>query len=374
MKCKPFLYRSWAEISTEQIIKNYKAYKSHIGNKSKIIAVVKANAYGHGDVRVSRALEDAGVNFFAVSNVFEAVRLREGGIRGNILILGYTPVSHLHLLAEHSLIGTVVSERHVSELVAHAPKNAEFHIAIDTGMHRIGLDLDDLENTKNIIENAAKTLNITGMFTHLSVADSSSAEDNYFTEEAVYKFGSICREREGLGINNVHCLNSAGGLRYFNELFNTVRLGISLYGYSPSEDVDLPEEILPVLEWKTAVASVFKIKAGESVGYGRSFTAKRDMLIATLMTGYADGYPRALSGKGKVIINGKFASVVGRVCMDMMMVDVTDIEGVRAGDTATLIGCSGDKTVTADDLGREADTISYEILTGISERVERIYT
>ncbi len=360
-----FLYRSWTVINIEQIVKNYIIYKETA--KSDIIAVVKANAYGHGDSEVSHALEDAGVSFFAVSNIIEGINLRKSGVKGKILILGYTPKSHLYLLEEYSLIQTIVSEKYLEELKIYAPKDTEYHLAVDTGMHRIGIPA---ENTVKMLKNYEKTLKITGIFTHLSVADSEREEDKGFTDKSLDVFYEIA---ESVKSKHIHCLNSAGGLKYNKTPFNTVRLGISLYGYPPSEDFILPKGIAPALEWKTKTACILDVKAGESIGYGRSYTAKRNMKVATLMTGYADGYPRMLSNKGKVLINGEFAHVVGKVCMDMMMVDVTDIKNVKPGDTAVLIGKSGDKKITADDIARPAETISYEILTGISARVQKLY-
>ena len=176
-----------------------------------------------------------------------------------------------------------------------------------------------------------------------------------------------------LNLSYVHALNSAGGISYFNNSFNTVRLGISLYGYSPSESVKLPQGISPALSWKTSICGIRRVKKGDSIGYGRSYVVARDMKIATLTTGYADGYPRLASNKGYVLINGQKAPIVGKICMDMMMVDVTDILGVKIGDVAVLIGKSGKKTLTADHVASWANTISYEILTGISSRVDRVY-
>ncbi len=371
MRSEPFLYRSWAEISTEQIVKNYKILKGY--TSGEIYAVVKANAYGHGDVEIAGALESAGVKFFAVSNINEAVRLRKFGIRGEILILGYTPKSHLYLLPKYDIIQAVVSECHAAELAEYAPEDARFHVAIDTGMHRIGVSSENAENTINRLKKLTKTLKITGFFTHFPAADSKKETDIACTKASVNEFEHICCELQKIGVYNMHCLNSAGGLKYRNIEFNTTRLGIALYGYQPSSSVRLPEGVTPALEWKTNIAVVTRVKKGDSIGYGRSYTAKRDMTAATLMTGYADGYPRVLSDKGKVLINGEYAPIVGKVCMDMMMVDVTDVGNVSMGDTAVLIGKSGVRKITADDIASQAGTISYEILTGISYRVERVY-
>ena len=373
MMCESFLYRSWVEVDTEQIVKNYNVYKSALPGKAQIIAVVKANAYGHGDVEIARSLEAGGADFFAVSNINEAVKLREGGINGEILVLGYTPPSHLFALADYDIIQTAVSKEHIEELKKYAPSGAKVHIAIDTGMKRIGLDSEDCEGCVKIIKSATSALKITGIFTHLPVADSTCEADRRFTKQSLDKFRRIVTDVMPLGIELIHCLNSAGGIEYFGAPFNTVRLGISLYGYSPSPQIKLPQGIKPAMSWKTLVSAIIKVSKGESVGYGRSFVASQDMRIATLTTGYADGYPRAASNKGCVLIKGKRARIVGKVCMDMMMVDVTDIPEVKAGDLAVLIGNSGAEVLSADDIAKWSDTISYEILTGISARALRIY-
>lgn len=373
MKGRPFLYRSWTEISLGQVVKNYKVYKESLEAGRKIIAVVKANAYGHGDAEVARVLEAEGINFLAVSNINEAVKLRKAGIKSDILVLGYTPPSHLEKLSKYRIMQTIVDKNHVFELKKYATDGVKYHLAIDTGMRRIGLDGKTQEETVKEIRLIASALNVCGLFTHLPAADSIKGEDVNFTEWSISYFDNIAKEAKKLGIEVFHCQNSAGGLLHNSKECNAVRLGISLYGYPPSPDVKLPQGILPALSWKSMVCHIFDVKKGESVGYGRSFIAPKNMKIATVTTGYADGYPRALSNRGYVLINGRFAAVVGRVCMDMMMVDVSDITDVRVGDAAVLIGRSGDKEITAEHIATWADTISYEVLCGISSRVERIY-
>ncbi len=371
MRSEPFLYRSWVEVDTEQIVKNYKALSEV--SKGKIIAVVKANAYGHGDRQVSLSLERNGADFFAVSNIKEGIRIRRAGVSGKILILGYTSPSLLYLLPKWGLIQTVVSEEHGEELMAKAPSDAEFHVAVNTGMNRIGISSENYDESIKIIRNMAKRLRISGIFTHLSAADSASPRDICFTNNSINNFFRIAEGVRSSQITDIHCMNSAGSLSYPDSRFNRVRLGISLYGYPPSGDVRLPLGVAPGLQWKTSVAKVFFVKAGERIGYGNGFTAEKNMKMATLMTGYADGYPRALSNKGRVLLNGEYADVVGRISMDMMTVDVSGIENVRCGDHAVLIGNSGNKKITAEELANKTGTITYEILTGISERAEREY-
>ena len=373
MSREPFLNRSWVEIDIGQIRKNYRIYKDALSEHSFVIPVVKANAYGHGDIEVCRALSRDGADFFAVSNIKEAVGLRKGGIKGEILVLGYTPPSLLGCLEEYDITQTVVSEKHVEELIKYAKRDTKFHIAIDAGMKRIGFSSENVEKCIKNIKNTAKKLKITGVFTHFPVLDSNAISDVEFSVKSIDIFDSICSELVGLGIPIFHCFNSAGGLGYLSKTASATRLGISLYGYAPGSILQLPRGIEPALAWKSAVCAVKELKCGESVGYGRSFVADRDMKIATIMTGYADGYPRLASNRGYLLIDGKKCRIVGRVCMDMMMVDVGRCEEVEAGDTAVLIGKSGEETVTASDIAEFADTISYEILTGISGRVERVY-
>ena len=373
MKDRSFLYRSWAEVNLEQIVRNYEIYKRSVGGSKRICSVVKADAYGHGDVEVSRALEAEGVDFFAVSNINEAVKLRKAGIKSDILVLGYTPPTHLSELSKHKIMQTIIDKNHVFELKKYAPRDAKYHLAIDTGMRRIGLSAEKLDEITKEIQLAASHLKICGLFTHLAVADSGDFENKKITEKAISDFDNIAKEAKKMGIEVFHCQNSAGGLVHNSRECNAIRLGISLYGYPPSPDVKIPYGILPALSWNSMICHIFELKKGDSIGYGRSFVAPWSMKIATITTGYADGYPRALSNKGYVLINGCEAPVVGKVCMDMMMVDISAVLDVKVGDTAVLIGRAGDKEITARDIAEWADTISYEILIGISARVERVY-
>ena len=368
-----FSERSIAEVELSRIVQNYEIYKGATASGARIIAVVKADAYGHGDMQISRALEACGVDFFAVSNINEGIRLRENGISGEILILGYTPVRFSEELTYYRLSQAIVSEEHLRQIQDFGKNEACYHIALDLGMHRIGLNCNDISATVSKIKNAAKTLKIKGVFTHFPVADSTNPTDIEFTRSAVATFDEICARLSGLGIEHFHCQNSAAGLLHSSRCSNAIRLGISLYGYAPSSDIALPQGILPALSWKSRVACVLNVKKGESIGYGRSFVAERDMRVATITAGYADGYPRVLSNKGYVLINGSHARIVGRICMDMMMADASALDRVNAGDEVILIGESNGEKITADDLARGCGSISYEILCGISKRVKRVY-
>lgn len=360
------LKRSWVEIDLRQIVENYRIYKKTV-KSSEIMAVVKADAYGHGDVEVAQALQTEGVHLFAVSNIEEAVELRTAGITGEILILGYTPVDCAEQLVKHKITQTLLDESYAA-LMANKGIKAQF--AIDTGMNRIGLDAEQPELCEQIIRKYNGKYELTGIFTHLCVADTGTEECVQFTEDQVRKFRTVSERIDDLHLPFVHCMNSAGGLFHGidDHIGRIARLGIVLYGMKPDFTNELPAGIKPALKWKSVIAMVKNVHPGESIGYGRTYVADHEMRVATIPTGYADGYRRELSGRGKVEINGHIVPVVGRVCMDQMMVDVTGVEA-SCGDEVTLIGTH----YTADDMANDIGTIGYEIVCGISKRVPRMY-
>lgn len=360
--------RSWVEISKEVILNNCINYKKNLPAGVDIMAVVKADAYGHGDGVISKFLSDNGIRHFAVSNIDEAIHIREVGVKGQILILGYTPVGRADDLVKYDITQTLLSEEYASELLS-IERDIKCHFAIDTGMRRIGLNADDLDSCEQTIRKYAK--NLTGLFTHLCVAD--LPEHNIFTEKQIKQFTEVCKRVEDLSIPYLHYMNSAGGLWHKSTFSSFARLGIILYGLKPDYKNTLPDGIKPALSWKSVVSMTKKVFPGDTVGYGRTFTVEQPMLIATIPTGYADGYNRLLSGKGWVLIKGKRAPIVGRICMDQMMVDVTDIPNVVMGTEVVLLGNSEKETITADDLAFLYGSIGYEFVCGISKRVERVY-
>lgn len=362
--------RSWTEIDLNQIKQNYLLYKSALPKGTQVMAVVKADAYGHGDIQVSKILQKEGVVNFAVSNVNEGSRLRQSGITGQILVLGYTPPDGFPALYENGITQAVISEEY-AELISQSGLNIQCQFALDTGMNRIGLDADDPDRCEDVIRNFAKQINVTGIFTHLCVAD--TGEGREFTWQQIRKYEAVVNRIKDLQLSYCHCLNSAGGLWHNTELSCFVRLGIILYGLKPDYSNIIPKGIKPALSWKSVVSMVKIVHAGESIGYGRSYVASNDMRIATIPTGYADGYNRQLSNVGYVLINGKRANITGRVCMDQMMVDVTDIDNVKMGTEVVLLGCSGEEALTADDMAQMVGTIGYEIVCNINSRVERRY-
>lgn len=373
MNIQPKNRRSWVEINLSQLMQNYCTYASLCSQRTRIIAVVKANAYGHGDAMVAKSLQNGGVSFFAVSNIDEAVSLRCAGIKGEILILGYTPIEAIDKLKEYDITQTLVSREYAELFSAKASKDVKCQFAINTGMNRIGLNCNDIDNCEEVIRHYAKKLRINGIFTHLCVADSITASDVMFTQKQIQTFEALATRLDDLNFEFVHCMNSAGGLTASSKYDDIVRLGIILYGLQPSKDVKLPVGIQPVLEWKSVISMVETIEQGETIGYGRTYYADRRMRVATIPTGYADGYSRLLSNKGYVLIYGQKAPIVGRVCMDQMMVDVTDIQNVKCGDEVVLIGKSESEKITADMIASMIGTIGYEVVCNISPRVERIY-
>lgn len=370
--------RSWIEINLSQLRKNYFLYKNSLKADAEIMAVIKADAYGHGDVQVARLLSQSGVHLFAVSNIDEAVGLREAGIQGEILILGYTSVFYAKTLWYHDLTQAIVSEEYAIAL-AETGLKIKCQFAIDTGMNRIGLDGDNAEECERIIRNYKDSLNLTGIFTHLCVSDTDTSECKDFTIGQITKFKALAERIQDLNLPYMHCCNSAGGLFYlkddkmFEHIGSVVRLGIILYGLKPDDNNELPDGIEPAMEWKSQISMVKDVHPGETIGYGRTYKVEKESRIATVTTGYADGLNRLLSNKGFVMINGYKAPIVGRVCMDQTLVDVTGIPNVKMGTRVTLIGKNGSLVYTADDMARDLSTIGYEIICNITKRVQRFY-
>ena len=362
--------RSWIEIDLNQLISNLKVFQTFLSSSQDIMAVVKDDAYGHGDKIVSKFLFNQGINNFAVSNIDEAIHIREAGVQGQVLILGYTPIERCNDLVKYDITQALISEEY-AEHIAETRLPIKCQFAIDTGMNRIGLCVDNLDECEYIIRYFSDRLLLNGVFTHLCVADTTNQDE--FTQRQISIFESICKRISDLKLPYCHCMNSAGGLWHNSDVSCFARLGIVLYGLKPDYMNILPNGINPVLSWKSVVSMIKNVKVGDTIGYGRTFSVKKPMRIATIPTGYADGYSRLLSNKGSVLINGKIAPIVGRVCMDQLMVDVTDIPNVEMDTEVVLIGRSGNEVITADDIANLIDTIGYEIVCGINKRVDRIY-
>ena len=337
---------------------------------------VKANAYGHGAVEISRALQKLGISDFCVASVEEGALLREAGITGQILVLGYTPVSKIDELCRYDLTQTIVDLDYARDLSALGRRVA-VHVGVDTGMHRLGEDCGRIEKILRIFH--LPNLNVTGVFSHLCASDGVSEEEREFTETQIARFAEVVAALRQNGITGfqTHLFGSYGILNYSRscgESYDYARAGIALYGVpsSPGDRVEAPVTLRPVLSLKAKIACVKTLRKGESAGYGLAYTAKEERIIAVISIGYADGVPRTLSGRGHVLIRGKRAPVIGRICMDQMLVDVTGIADAVPGETAVLIGSSGEETISAAELAAEADTISNEILSRLGSRLTRL--
>ncbi len=365
----------WAEIDLDNLANNIKEIR-RVSSSEEIIGIVKADAYGHGAIDVAPVLLENGVTKLAVAVVSEAVELRRAGIECPIMILGYTPLSQADNILKYDIEQTVFSYEYALGLSKMAEKRhitVRVHIALDTGMNRIGF----LPN-KNSVEDVYKisklsNLEVEGLFSHFSTADE---EDKNFAKEQFEKYNWFYSKLKELDIRVRlrHIANSAAIIDLPNTHLDAVRPGIIIYGYYPSEEVSKDKiNLKPVMTLKTNIIHIKNVKKGECISYGRKFQCERASKIATLPVGYADGYTRLLFGKAKVIINGKFAPVVGRICMDQCMVDITDIDGAKVGDEVILMGEENNLKFNADDIADLIGTINYEVVCMIGKRVPRIY-
>lgn len=370
-----FLHRTWAEIDENALVHNFNIIKEECGD-TKLMAVVKADAYGHGANRIAPLLSRLGADAFAVSNIEEAITLRGCGIDKPILILGYTPVSMATQLYLNDITQCVFSAEYAKGLSKSARESGvtvKVHIKIDTGMSRIGFDCrtDEMCGIKEAI-NCARLDNFDfgGIFTHFAVSDRTEQSEDGFTESQYKRFIKAKEAfiKAGLTPKICHCCNSAALCLDTDKHLDMARPGIILYGLTPSSDLKLKQDFIPVMTVKSVVSMVKEIHKGDTVNYGRTYKADKTVKIATVTAGYADGYPRLLSNKGYVLINGKRAKIVGRICMDQMSVDISDIENVKQGDEVILFG----KELPVEELADMLGTINYEIICGISPRVPRI--
>ncbi len=375
------LKRTWAEVSLDNLEHNYRAIKNHIPEGCRFLGVMKADAYGHGAVPLSHALCELGAEYLAVSNLEEAIQLRRGGVRAPMLILGYTPASFADTMVFMDITQEVHSLEYAKELdTALAGTNyiLNVHLKLDTGMTRIGFFAYDHERTlPELLEVCGLPhLHVEGVFTHFCVADSKAPEDEAFTRTQYARFTAMLDALAAHGIRPElrHCASSGATILYPELALDMVRPGIATYGHAPSEDAEGILDLRPLMTVRTTVAQLREIPAGTSISYGRTYTAERDMRVAVLPIGYADGLLRGLSGKVSFRIRGRMARSVGRICMDMCMVDVSEIPGSRVGDEAALFGYDTDGTLLpCERIAQQAGTISYEILCGISKRIPRIY-
>jgi len=374
----PFAYRSWVEISLRQIVANFHAIRDVVGAGVEVMPVVKADAYRHGAVQVSLALERAGARWLAVSNVEEGVILRENGIAARILVMAdFLPAERASLL-DYNLTPVIHSLDDIREwnrLAAARGASAAYHLKVDSGMGRLGTRATASEILESI--RAASHANLEGLMTHFA---SSANYATSQTEDQIRAFDAVCTALAQAGVHPrlVH-LSSSTPVAYGRRdaWQRMVRPGHAIYGYiSPVAKGTAPARLLdvrPALTWKTAVLAVKDLPAGALVGYGGMFRASQPMRIAVLAAGYADGIPHRLSNKGRVIAKGQFAPIIGAVSMDLTTIDVSNSPPLQVGDAVTLLGTEGEASIDAQQIARVAGTISYSVLCGIHARVKRIY-
>lgn len=365
--------RAWIELNMGNLKHNIEEFRRLLPFDCALMPAVKANAYGHGAALVAKALQEQGIQAFCVASVAEGVQLRLSGIKGEILVLGYTHPAEFNDLVAFNLIQTVVDGDYAKQL-QNDGRRFTVHVGIDTGMHRLGVRWDHIEQIVEIFQ--MPNLKVAGLFSHLCVSDGNSVQERTYTMEQIHHFEYVTEELHRQGFQNFKChlQGSYGILNYSQCCFDYARAGIALYGiYSAKNDrTKASVDLKPVLSLKARVESVRMLYHGEGAGYGLTYNAQGNRKIAALSIGYADGVPRELSNCGYVLCNGKMAPVIGRICMDQMLVDVTDIPQVKAGDEAVLIGKSGDLQIQAEEMAQWAGTISNEIVSRLGERLERV--
>ena len=363
-------------------ISNYHAIKNQIGDDTKICCVIKADGYGHGAVELAKLYSELKCDYFAVSNLDEALELRDADIKEPILILGYTPANRAQDLFDNDIAQAVYGADYakmLSDECVKAGVKCKIHIKVDTGMSRIGcmcLQFPRDEISVKEIKEACDLPNLIpqGIFTHFAVADECEQGREYTQKqyEAFVKTVDMLKDM-GTTFEITHCSNSGAIIDHNDKKLDMVRAGIILYGLSPSQKLRDKLELEPIMRLKTMVSYVKEIKKGTTVSYGRTFTAQRDMKIATVPVGYADGYIRAFAKDGYMYIKGQKAKIIGRICMDQTMLDVTDIEGVEIGNVCVLFGNGRGGEPTPDDVASWGNTINYEIVCSVSKRVPRLY-
>lgn len=369
-------YRVQANINLDAIRTNISRVKSIIGKNTKLMVIVKADAYGHGAVAVSRALENGIVDAYGVAIIEEAIELRNAGISKPILILGYTPKEQFNLVVSHDVMQTVYQYDMAKELSNEAikqGKTAKIHIKIDTGMSRLGFS-DTLESVQTIKQIASlRGIYIDGLFSHFAKADEADKDSAKHQLERFKSFDTLLSE-EGIHIPTRHFSNSAGMIEFPEAEYNMVRCGIATYGLYPSDEVDHSRlSLIPAMELKSHIVYIKEVELGTGISYGSTFITNRRTKVATIPVGYADGYSRNMSNVGKVIIRGQYAPIIGRICMDYFMVDVTDIEGVSQGDVVTLLGRDGDSVISVETLAKWSHSFPYEMICTVGKRIPRVF-
>ncbi len=373
--------RAWAEIDIDAIVGNIKQIRKITSPNAKIMAIIKADAYGHGFFEVASALADNGADAFGVATADEAVQIRKAGFKNPILILGVIFRDDLERIIANDIMPVVFGYRFaktISDTAVKLGKTAKIHIKLDTGMSRIGYVCTGSDSTERILESIVEisklpNIEIDGIFSHFAKADETERD---YTDLQFGRFRFITDELEkrGVHIPTKHICNSAGIIQYPQYHMDMVRSGIITYGLAPSDDVPINNlGLKPAMQLKSVVTNLKRIKVDTPVSYGGKYIAKPGTRIATIAIGYADGYSRILSGKAQVLIRGKKANIVGNICMDQLMADVTEIEDIKIGDEVILFGSDGNNTITVESVAALMGTINYETICVIGKRVPRVY-
>ncbi|MCZ7545821.1 MAG: alanine racemase [Anaerolineae bacterium] len=368
---------TYAVIDLSVIMHNVRALKAHVGGPVEVIAVVKANGYGHGAAEAARAALAGGATRLAVARVDEGVALRQAGLAAPILVMGYAPPDAAPFIVAHNLTATLTTweaAQAVSAQAEAAGRRAPVHVKVDTGMGRFGLLPEEAAAFVDQVA-ALPGLDLEGMFTHFAVADEPAEASRAYTRQQFARFTDVLRAVAAAGhrLRVRHCANSAATLFHAETHLDAVRPGIAIYGLRPNAEVAPPVALQPALALQSRVARVRTLPPGSSISYGRTYTTTRPTPVALVPVGYGDGYHRLLSNRGAVLINGQRAPIVGRVCMDQFVVDVTGIPDVKQDDTVVLIGAQGEARITAEEVARWAETINYEVTTSLLPRVKRVY-
>ncbi|HSR12135.1 MAG TPA: alanine racemase [Thermodesulfobacteriota bacterium] len=366
-----------AEIDLSALRFNLAQARSLAGPETEILAVVKADAYGHGAAEVAEELARAGVRIFGVATMEEGVALRRSGLTSSILVLGGAYPEEFDALVANRLTPVIFdldNARALDRVAAASPRRIPVHLKADTGMNRLGIPWREWETALGVLA-SLRNLEIEGIMSHLSVAESETADDRSFTQEQARRFGACVEaaRRKGLEPRYIHLANSAGTALHENARYNLVRVGLMLYGVHPAPALREKVTLRPMMRWKTAIVSVKSVPGGEGVSYGRAYCCRGESLIAVIPVGYADGYSRRLSNTGEALVRGMRAKIAGAICMDLTMIDVTDIPYVRKGDEVVLLGTQEGGEITAVELAARVGTIPYEVLCAVGKRVPRVY-
>ena len=371
--------RTWAEIDLDRLEHNYRTMAARLAPGTRFLAVVKANAYGHGAVRVARLMEELGCGYLAVACIQEAVELRQAGITLPILILGYTDPDCAGDLIRYD-ITQAVTGLEMAEALSNSAAGlgkVKAHLKLDTGMSRLGFFAYDRPQTYDelIAVSRLPHLEVEGIFTHFPVSDSLSQEDQSFTQLQYTRFTAMAQALRdaGLELPIRHCCNSGATLLHPEYCLDMIRPGIATYGISPSEELEGMYDLRPLMSLRTTISQVRDFEPGVTVSYGRTYTTPSPRKIAVAAIGYADGLHRALSGRVSFLLHGKRVPVVGRICMDMCMLDVTEVPDTKPGDVVTVFGRDGADFIPVDDLAKKMQTIPYETLCDVNKRIPRIY-